>query len=192
MSIWLNRQGYYSIIAKGLVISTVFSVTISALLGFHKGTIINLLFGSISGQIISAIYLLNFMKSRINFKLQRFDINVVFKLLKSHRDLMVFHLPSDMLNKLTNQAPVFILSNQFGPTIVGYYSLSARMLGLPILLLGNPMSQIFYQKAMEAVNQGLDYSKTFNKVFFQLLLAAVSFYICINLFGEKLFVLAFE
>lgn len=190
-TVWANREGHYSAIATSLLMSTFISAMVSAILGLLDGSTVNLLFGAMSGQLVSMIYLLYIMLNRTESSLGLPNIECVRNLIVNHKDLMFYHLPSDLLNKFTNQGPVFLISNQFGPTVVGYYALSVRMLGLPMLLIGNPVGQTFYQKATKAFNNGLDFNDLFVKILTRLLIVAVTFYLFVAFLGDRFFKFVF-
>ena len=42
----------------------------------------------------------------------------------------------------------------FGPTILGYYSVTQRILGIPINLLANAIGKVYYQSVVEVSNRG--------------------------------------
>jgi lipopolysaccharide exporter len=61
---------------------------------------------------------------------------------------------SALLNTLSWQLPVFLLSAFFSSTVVGYYGLSMMVLQFPANLIGGAISQVFFQRAAEAKFDG--------------------------------------
>jgi O-antigen/teichoic acid export membrane protein len=61
---------------------------------------------------------------------------------------------SGLMNTLSIQLPVMLLSRFFSQATVGYYSFGLRVVALPMALMGQAVSQVFYQRASEARSQG--------------------------------------
>lgn len=57
---------------------------------------------------------------------------------------------SSLLNTVSAQLPTLMLSLYFSPAVVGQYSLSHRVLSLPMALVGASLGQVFYQRASVA------------------------------------------
>ncbi|OQY16917.1 MAG: hypothetical protein B6I36_09670 [Desulfobacteraceae bacterium 4572_35.1] len=74
--------------------------------------------------------------------------------LKRYRRFPLFTVWSGLLNSISWQLPVFLLSFYFSPNIVGYYALGNRVLRIPMNLLGGAIGQVFFQRASEAKNEG--------------------------------------
>ncbi|MFZ5573398.1 MAG: oligosaccharide flippase family protein [Thermodesulfobacteriota bacterium] len=74
--------------------------------------------------------------------------------MKRHRNFPLYSSWSALLNVLSWQLPVFLLSMFFSPTVVGYYSFGFRILQLPMNLIGSAISQVFFQRAAEARHDG--------------------------------------
>jgi O-antigen/teichoic acid export membrane protein len=61
---------------------------------------------------------------------------------------------SSLLNSISWQLPVFLLSIFFSPIVVGFYALGFRILQFPMSLVGSSISQVFFQRASEALREG--------------------------------------
>ncbi len=59
-----------------------------------------------------------------------------------------------LLNAVSFNAPVFLLSAFFSPAIVGYYALANRIVNLPLRLIGQSISQVFLERAASARSEG--------------------------------------
>jgi O-antigen/teichoic acid export membrane protein len=88
------------------------------------------------------------------------------------------------------QLPNLLLSVFFSPTIVGYYGLASRLLRMPITLLGNAISQVFYQRASIAYLNG-ELSKAVDLIFHSLFTLSVFPLILLTLFGGDYFATIF-
>lgn len=74
--------------------------------------------------------------------------------LKRYRKFPLVDSWSALLNTVSWQLPVFVLSSFFSPVVVGYYSLGFRLLQLPMSFIGSSISQVFFQRASEAKSEG--------------------------------------
>jgi len=106
---------------------------------------------SVAGPAVAALWVGGFVW-RDNSALFRriIDLRKMLKALKRHRKFPIFGTWSILLGVMSWQLPVFILSIYFSPAIVGFYLLGFRVLQMPMSLVGNAISQIFYQRAASA------------------------------------------
>ena len=95
--------------------------------------------------------------------LKYFDWNTIKAKAKQHKNFPIYSLPSEFINRFTNQLPVFMLSTYAGPAIVGVYNLCVRMLGLPIQLIGGAIGEVFKQKASQDYNELSNFNEIFKK-----------------------------
>lgn len=58
---------------------------------------------------------------------------------------------SDLIQNLSLQLPILMLTTFYSPTIVGFYSLGYMVLQAPLSLIGGSISQVYYQRASIAV-----------------------------------------
>jgi O-antigen/teichoic acid export membrane protein len=62
--------------------------------------------------------------------------------------------PSALLNATGFALPVVVLEHYFGPRAVGVFSLLERVMGIPTVLLGQPLSQLFSHQFRSALTAG--------------------------------------
>jgi O-antigen/teichoic acid export membrane protein len=55
-----------------------------------------------------------------------------------------------ILNSASTQIPVIIITSIYSPAVAGYYSLSHRILNLPMALIGQSVTQVFLDRAAKA------------------------------------------
>ncbi|WP_433955735.1 lipopolysaccharide biosynthesis protein [Janibacter indicus] len=66
-----------------------------------------------------------------------------------YRRFPILGMPGILANNLATQSTTFLLSSLFSIATVGYYSLVQRVLGLPSMIVGQAVSQVFFQAATE-------------------------------------------
>ena len=70
-------------------------------------------------------------------------------LARKYREFPLFRMPADMVNAMSQTAPVFLLSILFSPTITGLYVLSRAVVNLPMSIIGSTAGNVFYAKISE-------------------------------------------
>ncbi|MBP8001436.1 MAG: oligosaccharide flippase family protein [Chloroflexi bacterium] len=95
------------------------------------------------------------------------------------------------LNNLSWQLPSLMLSAYFSGEIVGFYSLSNRMILLPMTLVGGAVSQVFFQRTAELRYDPEQLRITVEMVFRRLVALGLMPIIVLILNGQTLFRLIF-
>jgi O-antigen/teichoic acid export membrane protein len=95
------------------------------------------------------------------------------------------------INNLSWQLPSLMLLYYFSETVVGYYSLSSRMILLPMTLVGTSIAQVFYQRSAELRSNPESLSRSVELVFRRL--AAVGLFpaVILAVAGPELFSIVF-
>lgn len=110
--------------------------------------------------------------------------------LNRHRKFPLIDTLSALINSISWQLPIFILSIFFPTSIVGLYALCHRVLHLPMSFIGSSISQVFFQRAAEARAGGrLPY--LVENVFNVLVLLGLFPMMMLTLMGRDLFVVIF-
>jgi O-antigen/teichoic acid export membrane protein len=146
LSYFFNREKDYKILSiSRMTKSIIFSIfqIVFGVLGFLKS---GLILGLIFGQIASMAYLLYFiiLKTDFRFKYKNKELKEVFL---KYKDIPLFNTSISLLNTLSNQLPLFLLTRYFGVSTAGDYGLANRTVTTPMGLLGESVGQVFYQEA---------------------------------------------
>ncbi len=149
LNYWLNRNKKFKSIAISKVVKNVANSIVSLGLGFLKFGYSGLIFGLILGQLVSSIFLfIDSYKSSsgIFHKIRFLEIK---KLAIRYKDFPKINLFSAILNSLSIELPVVLLTFYFNPVVVGFYALSQRILQAPMGLIGSSIGQVYFQKVSE-------------------------------------------
>ena len=189
---WALRKRDFKSISKTKIIQSVFSNITKIGLGFLKIGPIGLILGNIIGVSagIRALSLTLFNQKKLFYK--SISKKRLYWGLQRYIKFPIYFTPSQLLNHLGVQLPIFFLTFLFGSKLVGYYSLAHTIVNLPTLLLGNSIGDVFYS---EAVNIGKSNPKKLKhlsiKLFKKLLFTGIIPFIIVVLFGPGLFSLVF-
>jgi lipopolysaccharide exporter len=110
---------------------------------------------------------------------------------KRHRKFPFFTTWSALLNTLSWQLPTFLLAAFFSPTVVGYYALGNRMLRLPMNLVGNAISQVFFQRASESQQVDGDLASVVALLFRRLVAWGAFPMLLLAVIGQDIFIVVF-
>jgi O-antigen/teichoic acid export membrane protein len=144
---WANRHKRYKRLASTRVTVGIISIVISMSLGLLIDGPFGLIVALLSHQGLMGLFM--FLQA------YRFDREFfvpyskprVKELLKEYQHFPRFSVFSELINRVTNQMPVYLLSIFTGKQAVGHYNMSNRMLGLPIAFLSSAVTEVFKQKA---------------------------------------------
>ncbi|TPR59617.1 lipopolysaccharide biosynthesis protein [Enterococcus sp. OL5] len=185
-----NRESEYKIISQSFVIKSA------------SQNLLMLIFGLLNfstNALIYSKYISNFFgmgKQSKSLRLRRLGLMQLNPLeirgsLFKYRNQLFFNMPAQFLNSLSYSSLNFFISALFGIHIFGYYSLTYRMLGLPLTLISVNMSKVFYKNAVEELNRFNNFKNSFLKSFMFLSIMASLMVIILVIFGPQLFSIVF-
>lgn len=181
---YANRHEQYKFIAVSGIIRNGIQALSRIVLGVFN-SLYGLIFGAFFGLFVSDFY------GESKFSLRKILVKgYVWSDIKSialrYRYFPFFLLPSTLLNSLSTNLPVLILISYFSKDYIGYFSMTISLLFLPVQLLSNAMSKVFYKKSSMKNND-----EEVRALSFQLFKVAYILGFIMNLviilFGEHLF-----
>lgn len=176
-----NRNQEYKIISSVYVIRNVIQNIAPLLLAFFSNDVLWLVIPYVIGQLFGLRRQSMSLRGkwRAILKTQRSD---VLKPFISNRGYALYSTPAMLANSISYSSVTIALEALFSTTVVGYYSLTTRILGLPISLVGGNIAKVVFQESSD------EYSKTgrFQDAFIRaakllILVAVVSFILIIFL-----------
>ena len=90
-----------------------------------------------------------------------------------HKDQLIYSTPAQFINGFSYSSLSIIIEWMFSLTILGYYSISVRLLGLPLSVISGNVSKIFYENASREFEKYHTYRKTLKYTFLFLFFLAV-------------------
>lgn len=190
-SIWANRKKKYKILAFNGILTAVMVPVVSISIGIFNNGPMGLFLGLLTSQVLPTFILLFALTKNEDLGFSFFDMKKIREQAKRYKKFPLYNLPSEFINRLTNQLPVFMLSSFVGPAAVGLYNLAVRMIGLPIQLIGGAISTVFRQRAAEDYNLNGTFRSIYVKTLKTLSIIAIPMLLVIILFGPQLFAFVF-
>lgn len=182
---YLNiRKKLFKDIAKANVYKSIGTASVQLSFGFIRSGAAGLISGQIFAQFISTYRLaLNVVKNyKINVSFYK-----LFSLAKRYRDFPLYSAPSAFVNTGSLQAPVLLLTSFFSQSVTGFFSVSIRIISLPVSLLGNSIGQVFFQQVSNNLNNNIEISYEVQSTLKKLVLVALLPFSFLVVFGDLVF-----
>ena len=189
--VWANRKKEYNLLTFNMVFMAILTPLISIGLGYALQNETGLFIGLIVGQSLPTLILFLGLRKKYELGFGAASFQKMKNLAIANKQFPIYSLPSEFVNRFTNQLPVFMLNSFVGPAAVGVYNLAIRMLGLPIQFIGGAISTVFQQRATEDYNNTGSCRPIFLKTLKTLSLIAVVPTLVVLLFGPDMFALVF-
>lgn len=147
LNYWLNRRKKFRVLALNRIAQTSTAAGSQLALSAVSPGASGLIFGYFGGQLVGAGWLgWSFWKEK---RVARTPIlgEGLGAVARRHRRFPLYMLPTECINVTTNQLPVLLLTIFTGALSMGYYSLTMRVLNLPVSLIAASVADAFKQRA---------------------------------------------
>ena len=147
----LNNYFIKNKLFKTLTINKVTQSALSAvmqlIMGLFKKGAWGMLAGSVAGQGAGVLNLSTtfFLKEKKRFGKITFE--KIKQIAVRYKSFPKFSLTADLINVAANQIPAFFFTAYFNTATAGFYSLTQRMLAMPISLIGRSVLDVFRERA---------------------------------------------
>ena len=131
------------------------------------------------------------LKNDLGLLVKSIRVKEMIKGLKRHKNFPLYSIWSGLLNIISLEMPVYMLSFFYSPVQVGLYSLGRTVLSVPMFILGKSLAKVFYQRASEASYREGELMKIVIGVFQRLVSVGIMPCVLMILIGQDLFQIAF-
>ncbi len=183
-----NRNREYKNIAASSLTQGVVHNGLSALLGFFNvfGAL-GLIIGRLSGYVA---YLLVATRTHAAKQIKNNALlsrKERVKLLQENKKQALFSTPAVIVSCVSYSIINLFLSQLYGTSILGLYSYSYRLLGLPLTVVSANISRMFFKNASIEYQQNNNMKCSFVKMFIPILSISIVMVIGFRLFAPKVF-----
>jgi O-antigen/teichoic acid export membrane protein len=185
-----NRKGEYKTISSVYVIRTFIQNIGLVIFGVLKLGSIGLLISKLIGTLSGIKKQGENLDLRL-FKLDRMNLSNVIHVLKKYKNQPTFSMPAQLLNSASYNLINFFISTLFGIGVFGFYSMTYRILGLPLTLISVNVSKVYFQRASSDFGKYGNYNKTLINNSLFLLAIAIPMVAFLMIFGPNLFAVVF-
>lgn len=181
-----NRHKEYKTISSVYILRTIVQNIGLIMFGLLKAGSIGLLFSQFFGLLFG---LKKQSKHLVRSKLLFREVSLedLKSTMLKYKNQPLFSMPSHFVNSASYSILNFFISGLFGFGVFGYYSMSYRILGLPLSLISTNVSKVFFQKASEEKNRIGNYNKILIKITLGLVSISIPMVILLMIFGPLIF-----
>ncbi len=158
----LTRDKQYNVLMTNATIRFSAIAIISIALGFlgkylHVPFCIE--FGYFIGNVIGQWLTIMHLKRHLPKIIKRTPRSLYKETIKGNIDYVRYQMPASITVILRTELPNLLISSLFGNKMLGYFSISQKLLTIPVTFLGQSLGTVFYQKVAELARQGKDISR---------------------------------
>ncbi len=146
---WLNHNREYRLLSISKVVNSAGNNLTTLLLGLAATGVFGLWFGNFSGVFLTIIVFAVILIIRYREDLKLLNFKSLNKLAWRYRHFPLANTPQVIVDMTQVYGPIYLMSIFFSNTVLGFYSMSMRMLQAPMWLIGTSIGQIFYKDAAE-------------------------------------------
>ena len=139
---WLNREKRYVAIVIIRIAQSTFTVVFAITFYYLNQEDL----GLIGSQNLSLILTFTIASCFIFNLKRKFDLKKIPLVLYDYRNAPKFLLPTAILDVISLQLPILMMANLFGEEMGGQFSMSWRVLAIPLSLVGMSVGQVFLQR----------------------------------------------
>ncbi len=181
---YVNRKKKYKVLFWNAIITAIANVSISLLLGIMGFGFIGYTFGSVLSFVVSIIYLNYHENIFVKVDTTKYGYK---KLLRKYKRFPIYQMPSNLISTLIVQLNSQMVNRLFSLSILGIYSMSLRLISLPVGLVAGSVNRVYFQEASDRYNKGLDIGTfSFNIIKTNIKIVIIPIMIAI-VFGEEIF-----
>ncbi|MCX8084450.1 MAG: oligosaccharide flippase family protein [Calditerrivibrio sp.] len=180
----LNRAGHFKMISVVAVAQSMVIVVYQMLAGFLKPNSFNLILGSLLGVVVADIIIL--LKDSNVVGILRYKKELKTVALR-YINFPKYDMWAGLFNTGFQQVPVMLVSSFFGAINAGFFSLTQRMLQMPVSLIAGSVLGAFRQKAIDEFKEKGECRDIFIKVLRFMAVVALLPTLIILFFGEEIF-----
>lgn len=147
--IWANRKKEYNLLTYNSIFMAILTPITTIVLGLVIKNEVGLFTGLIAGQVLPSLFLFVGLLKKYELGPSNVSLEKMKQIAIKNKNFPLYSLPTEFINQVTNQLPIFMLNSFLGPAAVGVYNLALRMLGLPIQFIGASIGAVFQQRATE-------------------------------------------
>jgi O-antigen/teichoic acid export membrane protein len=110
----------------------------------------------------------------------------LFNVANVYKKFPMYSLPADTLQAFSKEIPNLLINNFFGGAILGYFSLTQRVLASPITLISSAITDVFREKASGDLRQQGSCKNVFVKTFQKLFIFSILPFTLLFLFAPAI------
>lgn len=157
---WLIRKKHFKTSSAITISQSLLSNLTKVGLGYFFATSASLIGINIFAQVYNALASAFSAKKSIKYSINKTTSSLklftkkTLHLLSDYRDFPFYRTPQLIINSLSLNLPIMMLTIFSGPLTAGFYALSHRALKLPAAIIGTSFAKVFEQRVAESAQKG--------------------------------------
>ncbi|WP_243668657.1 oligosaccharide flippase family protein [Methanoculleus chikugoensis] len=157
----------------------------------HRLPPLGLILSSVAGFALADLFMLFGTQEDVSH-LKSVTMRRMRELAVRYREFASYGTAGNLANSMSWELPAFMLAYFFNPpTVLGNYALAIMAVKLPMAMVGTAISQVFYQKASEEMNQTGGVKTVVQEVHTRLIAVGIFPFIIFIILAEDLFTFVF-
>lgn len=182
---WNNAFSFYRKIAFARVVESLSNNLLAIFLFFINFEKIGLILARMLSFFFSSFFLLY---KNLNIKLcKNLSLNEAFYLLKKYKNFPLYSSWSFFIDSLSRESMPILVAICYSATEAGFYGLVYRVLNIPMKLIGDATSRVFFQYIADNKEDFLKIHQKVREIFYFLFNLFFPFFLIIFFFGDSLF-----
>jgi O-antigen/teichoic acid export membrane protein len=187
---WATRRRQFGLVARTRVSRSLGGVGVQLGAGLYNSTSSGLLFGQLIYGGLGTLGLFASVWRVDRGLLVRFDADRIFRTAREYSRYPKLSVPEALANTAGSDVPVLLIASAaIGPE-AGYLMLALRVMGMPMVLVGSSVSQVFFAESASKYRDGQLAEFTYSTMR-QLLLAGAPVVILAALLSPMVFPMVF-
>ncbi|WHY12584.1 oligosaccharide flippase family protein [Peribacillus frigoritolerans] len=186
------RKGKFKQISKTKVNQSIGTVVIQLGIGLCVGNPIGLFIGDAVGRITGSSSLLKSVISEEKKNLKKCSLRAIKVAAIRYRKFPLISSISSLFNTAGLQLPQLLIMTFFGAHIAGLFSLVQRVIGFPMTMVGQSVSQVYLSEVSKMVNNSSkDIKPMFLRTSLRLLAIGIIPILILSFYGPSIFAMVF-
>lgn len=179
-----NRRKEYKIIANGYVIRMLIQNIGMVAFGILNCGLWGIAISQIIGCLVNALY--QYMKSRAIFLDFKIDMISIKSVLLKYKNQALYSSPAALVNGISYSIINFYIDFLYGAEVLGVYSISYRVLGIPTSIIAGNVSKVFFETASKEYKSKGNFFDCYRKTIFLLAIFAIPLFLLMYILAVPL------
>jgi lipopolysaccharide exporter len=189
---WAIRQGHFAQISKTTVGQHAARAFAQVGLGFIGGGSGGLMVGELIGRTVGVAQIFRKAWPKVRCLLVDISIRDLLRTLNGNRKLMVYSLPSSVIDTLVANLPIPLVVNLYGLEAGGYFAMVQKVLAVPLGLIATSVADTFHSSLAICARESPNRMRTlFRRTGLWLFVIGLVPTLIIAVFGRSLFQIVF-
>ncbi|USK49621.1 oligosaccharide flippase family protein [Bacillus sp. CMF12] len=191
LSFLATRAGIFKVISQTRVYQTLTGSVTQIILGIMQFGVGGLVIGAILTNLMGNIKIFGRLLDSYANEFSNIKFNEIKNLARKYSDYPIYSVPSTIFNNASIHIMSFVIPVFYSTALLGQYSLSQRILILPMKVISNSISQVFLNEASKELQANNTTKNAFKSTFKKLMYISIPLYLILFLIIEDLITFAF-